>query len=152
MDKSLLIKLFLCSFLVLPTCCKKAETDKTNVVELTENKIIVIEYQGTFAAIKLLKHGNDFAKVKWWIQEKPSQDFISGNVKTGFVDLFEKYERVKTIEPNTFQVKDKGSNLFIKLNNLEIEWSASNWLYINENYNYEIFDTNDISEVKINSP
>lgn len=120
----------------------------TTAIELPSNKILLVNYDNKYGAIKILSSGTDRAKVEWWYQILPSTVLVTGNTKHGETKLFEKYKTIETVD-NKHQLIDIGSNLYINLDTIRIEWSASNWIYYSEKYGLHLTDIEDIKKVKI---
>lgn len=118
----------------------------TGAIQLPLNKILLVKYGTKYGAIKLIKSNDDFAEIQWWYQVFPSNDFISNKVETGTAKLFEKYERTR-MSPNTYFMKDKGSNLTINFDDVRIQWSAGNWIYYSDKYGLLLTDKEDIAKV-----
>ena len=115
-----------------------------------------IDYKSKFSLDEvgdraLVKHDNQYlflmlesrgpeasAKVKWWYQEGEKETFNFDQADSGIVDLFEKIE-VTRQEKDIQQLKDKGSQLFIQVKDMHIEWSANRFFYLPANYSYTLF-------------
>ena len=104
-------------------CGESSPGGPTTPVSVPEDKILLVQYEGKYTAIKLSVHQDGSVTAYWWHQLKPGPDFHAKTVKSGAVQLYEKYQVTRRhnsgSSANTVEhVVDKGSSLLIKCDDL----------------------------------
>ena len=131
--------------------CEDLSSDaSTNSLALPNNKILLINKNLSYAALKILKRSNSSAHYKWWYQKDGNGNFNTKSVLMGEGKVFEKYKRTQ-ISKNEFSLKDSGSDLLININDIVIEWSAPNYIYYSNNYELSLTDKTEIKDITINN-
>lgn len=134
----------------IQNCEDLSSVASTTALELPNNKILLIKQNNNYAALKILKRSNSSAHYEWWYQKDGSGNFNSKSVLTGKGKVFEKYKSTQ-ISKGRFFLEDAGSNLLIKINDIEMEWSAPNFIYYSNNYGLSLTDKTDIKDITIDS-
>ncbi|MBN2377145.1 MAG: hypothetical protein JXD22_12135 [Sedimentisphaerales bacterium] len=121
--------------------------DSTTTVRLKDNQILIVKFNDTYGAVQLLDCNDNSGRYKWWLLGKGEDDFSAENIESGESEVFEKYVEIGKDANGGIISKDAGSVLFIEFGEFAIEWSASNWLYVDSEYDYRILDIGEIFEV-----
>lgn len=83
------------------------------------------------------------AKIKWWHLEQEGSDFIFSKSESGTVELFEKYEETKRVN-NTIYVEDSGGQRYLRVGDIQLEWSYPGYFYLPHNYEYKLYEKSTI--------
>ena len=120
----------------------------TEALALPNNNILLVKQGHSYGALKIYKRGSTSAHYQWWYLLDGSEGFNSKNVMTGTGKVFEKYKRTK-IGEKKYHLEDVGGNLVIKIQDIEINWSAPNWISYSSHYGLSLTDKTSINEVSI---
>jgi len=136
----------------LTGCGESLPGGPTTPVALSEDKILLIQYEGRYSAIKLSGHEDGSATAYWWHQMEPGTHFRSKTVISGSIELYENYQVTKRRSSGANieeQVSSKGSSLLVKYDDIVIEWSKPNWLYVSDDYTHRLVDAQPIDGLEL---
>lgn len=139
------------TFLFLSSCDKIdsiQDIDHSNKFSLDEvGDGALVKYDDQYLFLMLESRGPEAcAKVKWWYQEGEKETFNFDQADSGIVDLFEKWESIRKEDDREY-FKDDGSQLFIQVKGMHVEWSANRFFYLPENYTYTLFNKDEETKI-----
>ena len=118
-------------------------------IDVPLGRFFLLKSGNRFGAVRILRNTpDDGAEYEWHYQGDGSGDFSKRDCLRGRGKVFERYERVKK-RTDGWEVKDVGSELHIKCGDLSVQWSLSNWIYVNPNVDVAVTEATSIEDVDV---
>jgi hypothetical protein len=130
--------------------CEEGSTKEwgaSGALRLSTEQLLLVQLPGRYAAIQLLARGDNYAKVRWWLQRERGSRFDPATVESGTVTLRETYVP-GTATRDSLGLSDPTTST-IRLGDVTVNWSRPNWFYYGREYGLHLIDQRDIARVVV---
>jgi hypothetical protein len=127
------------------TLVEQSETSRA--LQLSTRQLLLVQLPDRYAAIQLLAHGDNYARVRWCLQRERAIRFDAPNAECRTVELKETYVP-GTATDRSLGVSDPTTST-IRLGEIAVDWSSPNWFYYGRGYGLHLVDQSDMARVVV---